>query len=127
MRWFLLLLMTQACVVHRVRVESQPPGAVVRLDGKVRGVTPLEFNTVWTPPLTKRYTVGLTLPGYRPVQAEGTWLQPSPLRREVRLWRYLLHPLRVRQWLGVEPRSTYSYVLVPEHGPSGTWTLEDLR
>lgn len=126
MRWFLLLLMTQACVVHRVRVESQPPGAVVRLDGKVRGVTPLEFNTVWTPPLTKRYTVGLTLPGYRPVQAEGTWLQPSPLRREVRLWRYLLHPFSWMKILGREPRSRYTFVLVQEHGPAGTWGPEDV-
>lgn len=127
MRLLVLLLLAQGCVVHRVRVESDPPGAVVRLDGKVRGVTPIEFNTVWTPPLFKSYNLGLTLPGYRQVQASGTWSAPSPLRREVRLWRYLLHPLRWKQILGREPRSKITVVLVPEHGPAGTWTPEDVR
>lgn len=115
------------CLVHRVRVESEPPGAVVRVNGKVRGSTPLEFRVVWTPPLVRSYPMQLTLPGYRPVVADAEgWLRPSPLRRDVRLWRYLLHPFRVRQWLGLEARSSFHYVLVPEHGPSGTWNAEEL-
>lgn len=124
----LLLALAQGCLVHRVRVESEPPGAVVKVNGRVRGATPVEFKVWWSPPLVRDYAMQVSLPGYRPVVAdrEGA-LRPAPLRAEVRLWRYLLHPLRVRQWLGVEPRSTYSYVLVPEHGPSGTWTLEELR
>lgn len=127
MRLLLLLLLSQACVVHRVRVESEPPGAVVRLDGKVRGVTPVEFNTVWTPPFVKDYVLGLSLPGYRPVRTEGGWNHPSPLRREVRFWRYLLHPLSWMKIIGRAPRSKYTFVLVPEHGPAGTWTPEDVH
>ncbi|MCB9763966.1 MAG: PEGA domain-containing protein [Alphaproteobacteria bacterium] len=123
----LALVLASGCVVHRVRVESEPPGAVVKLDGKVKGVTPLEFNTVWTPPFSKKYEVRVTLPGYRPVASvKPSWWQASPLRRDVRLWRYALHLLRWRMIVGVAPRTTLNYVLVPEHGPSGTWTPEDV-
>lgn len=115
-------LWLQGCIVHRVRVESEPPGAVVRLDGRVKGVTPLEFNTVWVPALTrtfpKAYKLRVTLPGYRPVT--------TSLRADVRLWRYLIHPFRVREMLGLRPRSIRRVVLVARHGPAGTWGPEDV-
>ncbi|MCB9793121.1 MAG: PEGA domain-containing protein [Alphaproteobacteria bacterium] len=124
----LLALALQGCIVHRVRVESEPPGAVVRVDGKVRGVTPVEFTVPWTPPLTKKYNVRVSLPGYRSAEAmREAWYLPSPLRRQVRMWRYLLHPFRWGQILGRTPRTTVRYVLVPEHGPAGTWEPEDVR
>lgn len=115
-------LLLQGCLVHRVRVESDPPGAVVKLDGKVRGVTPVEFTTVWVPPVTrtvpKAYRLRVTMPGHRPVT--------TSLRDDVRLWRYIIHPFRVRMILGLEPRSVRRYVMVATHGPAGTWTPEEV-
>jgi hypothetical protein len=121
------LSLTQGCLVHRVRVESEPAGARVELDGRFKGTTPTEFRVIYTPPLTRDYDIAVMLPSYRTVEATGDGLfHPSPLRREVRLWRYALHPFQLRKIVGLEPRSTFRYALIEDHGPAGTWTSEEL-
>lgn len=123
---WVFLLLAQGCV-HKVHVDSEPPGAQVKVNGVVRGATPVDFKVVWSPPFVRAYKMQLSLPGYRTVTSDAAgWLRPSPLRREVRLWRYLLHPFQLRKWLGIVPRSSFNYVMVPEHGPAGTWDAEDL-
>ncbi|MCK6525057.1 PEGA domain-containing protein [Myxococcota bacterium] len=126
--WMLAALgLAQGCIVHKVRVESEPAGARVELDGRFKGTTPTEFRVIYTPPLTRRYDVAVMLPGYRTVESTGDGLlHPSPLRQEVRLWRYVLHPFALKKIVGLEPRSTYRYALVEDHGPAGTWTSEEL-
>lgn len=121
------LALGQGCLVHKVRVESEPAGARVELDGRFKGTTPTEFRVIYTPPLTRDYDLTVMLPSYRTVESTGDGLlHPSPLRREVRLWRYALHPFALRKIVGLEPRSTFRYALVEDHGPAGTWTSEEL-
>jgi hypothetical protein len=130
----LLLALSLGGCVHKVRVESEPPGATVFFKGKRVGVTPTEFTTVWTPHVSnqaRRYRLRVVLPDHRPVV---TTIGP-----EVRLWRYLLHPLRAGigpcfvppfEWAGgqcLKPRSSRGFVLVRDHGPAGTWTPEDAQ
>jgi hypothetical protein len=126
--WSLAALgLAQGCLVHKVRVESEPAGARVELDGRFKGTTPTEFRVFYTPPLTRDYDLAVMLPSYRTVESTGDGLlHPSPLRREVRLWRYVLHPFAFRKMLGLEPRSTFRYALVEDHGPAGTWTSEEI-
>lgn len=122
-RWARLLfalglvgLLGAGCM-HRVRVESSPPGAVVRLNGERIGVTPMEFKTRWNP--AGRYRLLVKLPGYRPVKVR--------FRDDVRLWRY---PLRLffkpRRVVQRTPHSHFRVVMVPDHGPAGTWTPADM-
>ncbi|MEC7948590.1 MAG: hypothetical protein VX265_13580 [Myxococcota bacterium] len=101
--------------VHRVRVSSQPPGAEVRYRGKVVGITPCEFSTVWAP--FRRMNVQLRLPGRRTATLR--------LNRDTGPFRLLgevLTPWRWGRWVGVQARARHEVVLVRRHGRAGTWT-----
>ncbi|MBK7759061.1 MAG: PEGA domain-containing protein [Deltaproteobacteria bacterium] len=73
--WTLAALgLAQGCLVHRVRVESEPAGARVELDGRFKGTTPTEFRVFYTPPLTRDYDIAVMLPNYRTVESTGDGL-----------------------------------------------------
>lgn len=112
-----LLLGPWSCAWH-VSVASTPPGAAVRLDEQVVGYTPLDLRVPWGPGTGD--VVSASVPGHRPLQVS--------VRQQTRLlrvgWQALWHPLVA---LGVRPpRDELLFVLVPEHGPSGTWSAEDV-
>ena len=131
----LLLMMGLSGCLHKVRVESDPPGAAVVYAGKRKGVTPVEFMAVSVPVVRKdlkRHRLRVTLPGHRTVTAD--------LSPHLRLRKHLRHPFRGRPLLcllppyndlrgGVclAPRTAMTVVLVKEHGPSGTWAPEDVE
>lgn len=112
------LLLLGGCK-HRVLVESDPPGATVRLDKKRAGITPVEFKVGWVPMFFKQYNLRLQLPGYRTVE--------SSLRDDVRLgapvWRAVWHP---GEALDRTPLHQYRFILISDHGPAGTWTPDEV-
>ena len=113
----LLCLLGGTACMHKVQIESDPPGAVVRLDGDRVATAPATFKIRWSP--FRRYKLLVKLPGYRPVSVR--------LRDDIRLWRYplriLFRPIRT---LKGTPHTHLRIVMVPEHGRSGTWTPADV-
>ncbi|MFT5585661.1 MAG: hypothetical protein ACI9VR_003254 [Cognaticolwellia sp.] len=133
------------CFPHKVRIESEPPGAQVQINRRKMGTTPVEFTVLTLPHLRTdsgcdaqrikrrrcRFHVQVSLPGYRTLH--------TTIGQDARAWRHLLHPLRGGaweclippfQWRGgkcVAPHSRREVVLVADHGPTGTWTPEDAK
>lgn len=112
-----LLLAPTGCA-HRVRIVSDPAGAQVRYRRAPVGPTPVEV-TVWSVPFTHP-TARVVLPGYRPMEVDL-----SADRRPCRRLGELL-TLRWRKGLGLAPASTHEVMLVRQHGPLGTWDVEDV-
>lgn len=90
-----------ACLV-RVPIETSPIAGEVRWEGE-RLRTPAEVPVRWVP--WRRATVVVAAPGYRVVRV----------------------PLRLG-WGPLSPRrvAPVRVLLVPDHGPAGTWTPEDV-
>ncbi len=131
----LLALLLNACLMHKVRVESDPPGALVVYAGKRKGVTPVEFMTVASPHIRSgrpRHRLKVSLPGHRGVVTD--------LGSHLTLREHLFHPFRgrplrclvppwddLRGGACLSPRTRLTLVLVKKHGPSGTWNSEDVE
>lgn len=130
----LLALLLNGCVVHKVRVESTPPGATVVYAGKRKGVTPVEFMTVSSPHVRsgrRRHRLKVSLPGYRPMVTD--------LGPHTGLWHHLFRPFAgrplaclvppygdIKDGRCLSPRTSLTFVLIEEHGPAGTWGPEDV-
>jgi hypothetical protein len=100
--------------VHRVRIESEPPGATVEVDGRVVGVTPMERELRWWP--FRKAPATVRLEGHRDVPidlSKRVWLR--------RIWRDVVGRGLYRS----APRFTHTVRLVEEHGQAGTWTREE--
>ncbi len=114
----LALLLLGACA-HRVRVESDPPGATVKVRKKSKGPAPQELRFLWLP--FRQLNFSVSAPGYRTVVVQASdYAGFGVFTRE-------LLSLRFGRLSGVKPRATIQVVLVREHGPAGTWTEEEVR
>lgn len=92
-------LLCSGCA-RRVVVLSDPPGAMVRTTDEVLGPTPYERRLWWSPFGKEEVIVGML--GHRRVR------------------------LDLRDNLGwFRGETVHEVILVPEHGPSGTWLPED--
>mgnify|MGYP005677587869 CR=1 FL=1 len=113
-----ILLQTLACR-HKVEIESAPYGADVYWKEESLGKTPMEYTFWWYPgrriPITVQYF------GYR-TSILDVHRSISPLI----IADDIIH-IRILRLLGLTPRNVHSAVLVPEHGPAGTWTPEDAQ
>ena len=113
-----ILLQTLACR-HKIEIESAPYGADVHWKEESLGKTPMEYTFWWYPgrriPITVQYF------GYR-TSVLDVHRSISPLI----VADDIVH-LRILRLLGLETRNVHSAVLVPEHGPSGTWTPKDAQ
>ncbi len=114
----LLLIVFSGGCAHRVVITSAPAGAKVRMGAEVLGRTPVEL-TLWSIPLTHP-TALVTLPGYR-----GMRINLAPDRRPLRRLSELLC-LRWRRAFALVPGAVHEVVLIPHHGPVGTWDPEEL-
>ncbi len=63
-------------MVKNVRVTSEPPGALVRLDGVTRGLTPAVLH----PSTRANHVVRVEMPGFEPAEI--------PLRRGISAWEW---------------------------------------
>jgi hypothetical protein len=114
----LLLLGLGAGCAHRVAITSDPMGAQVRRGERTLGATPTEV-VVWSIPFS-RPKLRLTMPGYRPMEVELR-RDKRPLRRG---WELLT--FRYRRGLALVPNVHHQVIMIPVHGPAGTWTSDDL-
>ena len=95
----LALLFLCGCA-RQLTVSSLPEGAVLALPSGEQVTTPAEVTLQWRPLSKDRVVV--TAPGYRPL--------------ELPVNRLVLGP-----WFS-QTREDLRLDLVPEHGPSGTWS-----
>ena len=104
---------------HRVLIESDPPGATIRIGRQTVGVTPAEVKVTWVP--FKKIPVSVQMPGRRRVD-----LDLSADLGLLRLgWQGLT--LQTGKLSGKVPRTTHRALFVRHHGPMGTWTSEDVK
>lgn len=102
---------------YRVRLRSEPQPVEATLPSGRVVLTPSVVWLKWTP--FGRQWVTFTAPGYRPLTLDLR-------KREVRLLRMTGQAVRHPRTLFGEVRGDVLVVLVPEHGPAGTWTADDL-
>lgn len=111
-----LLVLTQGCA-YRVAIGSSPAGAQLTLPDGTSTATPAVVKLRWVP--LGEQIVTAAAPGYRTLQVDLR-------RREVRWTHYprdlLLRPATLRG----APRGEIDLLLVPVHGPAGTWTGDDV-
>jgi hypothetical protein len=111
------MLLCTGCA-YRVTLASLPEPAEIDLPGR-RGtvVTPTEVTLRYVPFGHQR--VRVRAPGYRVLEVD--------LRRtEIRLGRYFSDSLWRPATLAGGSRGTVRFVLVPEHGPVGTWEADEV-
>jgi len=104
-------LLASGCA-YKVNLNTNPLAADVKLPDGTTVVTPAEIKFRYVP--FGRQTIVVTAPGYRVVEMD--------LRRtEIKLGRYITDAIfKPRTWLG-DARGQVHVVLVPNHGPVGTW------
>ncbi len=101
---------------YTVTLTSAPMPARVQLPGGRVVATPVDAKLRWAP--WSHQVVTADAPGYRTLVVD---LRDD----EVRLGRWIATSLfRPATWSGA-PRGEVRLVLVPEHGPSGTWSADD--
>ena len=135
-----LTLVLGGCIsAHRVRIESDPPGAEVIIHGRSLGPTPVEVTMLWLPGrswwLQDRSTARLDAPGYR----DGRIRMGRHTMGAV-FWDTLLFAIpdefngaapwkwrwgHLARLVGVDVRHTHKVELIRRHGRAGTWTPED--
>ena len=113
--WFALLGL-MGCS-YRVRLRSDPQPVEATLPSGRVVLTPSVVRLKWTP--FGRQWVTFRAPGYRPLTIDLR-------RREVRLLRMTGQAVRHPKTLLGDVRGDVFVVLVPEHGPAGSWTSEDV-
>ena len=113
-----ILLQILSCR-HKVTIESTPYGADAYLEEENIGKTPLEYTFWWYP--GKSVPVTIQYFGYR-TSALDIHRSISPLV----IADDIVH-FRMLKLIGLRSRNTHNAVLVPEHGPAGTWTPEDAQ
>lgn len=100
----LFLLALVGCA-YRVNLVSTPPGALVELPTGRQVTTPAVVRLRWAP--FNEAVVRASARGYRPLEVD---LRDT----EVKAGRFLFRAFK-------RPRGEVELVLVPSHGPTGTW------
>lgn len=101
----MLLLALVGCT-YSVHLASRPSPAVVQLPDGRRVTTPDEIRLRWRP--FRKQVATVTALGYRPLEVD-------------------LSRLRLRSGRAFSGQAgEVEVLLVPDHGPTGTWTVEDV-
>ncbi|MEQ1504558.1 MAG: hypothetical protein ABMB14_20130 [Myxococcota bacterium] len=121
-----LLLSGLAGCAYKVTLTAEPTPTEIVLPDNLpdrlvvngdRVVTPADVTLRWVPFGHQRVVV--SAPGYRTLEVD--------LRREEIRWsRFLIGTLAHPATLSGRPRGEVRFVLVPDHGPAGTWTPDQI-
>jgi hypothetical protein len=108
----LMLSLVMSSCAYKIKLNTNPLAANVDLPNGTSVVTPAEVTLRYAP--FGRQRIVVSAPGYRVVEID--------LRKtEIKLVRYISDAFfRPRTWQG-EARGQVNIVLVPNHGPVGTW------
>ena len=115
----LILLTLLGGCAHRVMLESDPPGATIKIGEEMVGVTPTELQVTWVP--FQDNELQLKLPQRRSVTID--------LQEDVSLLRITgeIMTFRWGRLLGNVPRTHHRAHFIRRHGPAGTWTPEEAK
>ncbi len=103
---------------YKVTLTSQPELTEIVLPGKGGTViTPVDVTLRYVP--FGKLPIVASAPGYRPLELD---LRKS----EVRLGRYITDTLWRPATLFGRSRGVVRLVLIPEHGPVGTWVEDEV-
>jgi hypothetical protein len=118
LRVFLALVLCVGCA-HRVRIESDPPGASVKVGDKMVGVTPMELKVRWKP--WGEIPVAVNLPGRRTVEID--------LAEDLSLLKlsWQVASFQLGKVGGAVPRTVHRAQFVHHHGPAGTWVPDEVK
>jgi hypothetical protein len=100
-------------------LDSDPPGATIKMNDEMVGVTPTELKVRWVP--FSENKVQLKLPRRRSVTLD--------LHKDVGMLRLAWEVLSF-QWgklLGKKPRAHHRAHFVKHHGPAGTWAPDEAQ
>ena len=116
--WRLGCLLFLSSCAYKVDLLSQPPGASVELPTGQTITTPATVKLKWAPFNQQRVVV--YAPGYRTLYLD--------LRKtEVRASHYITDTLFRSKTLTGASRGEVEFLLIHLHGPSGTWSGDDVR
>jgi hypothetical protein len=118
MRWLMPLIMLLGCV-HKAQITTDPVGGEVAWRGAAVGSAPVELTTLWLP--FRDMSVEVKVEGYRSTTVDLS-RDVGPLRAAMELLT-----LRWGRLFGLRARTVHQIMLIPEHGPVGTWTAEEAR
>jgi hypothetical protein len=115
----LLLSLCMSGCAHRVMLDSDPPGATIRIGDEMVGVTPTQLKVRWVPFTDNK--VQLRMPKRRAVTLDlHEDFGPGGFLWEVLTFQY-------GKLLGKTPRTYHRAHFVHKHGPAGTWTPQDVK
>lgn len=113
----LLVLCTLGGCGYKVQLSSAPAPAEVRLPNGETVFTPAEVKFRYIP--FERQKIVVSADGYRTVELD--------LRKdEIKAVRYISDALFHPGTFFGKPRGEVRVVMVPAHGPSGTWGVEEI-
>ena len=118
MKWLCLIIAVVGCR-HQVVIESAPYGAEVFWKEDSLGSTPIQHNFWWYP--GKRIHLNVQHYGYRSMILD--------VDQSISVGRVIndVFHLEGKVLLGINPRTTHTAILIPEHGPAGAWTPDDAK
>ncbi|MBT3223629.1 MAG: hypothetical protein HN348_31545 [Proteobacteria bacterium] len=116
--WRVTCLLLLSSCAYKVELLSRPPGASVELPNGQTVNTPTTAKLKWAPFNHQRVVV--YAPGYRTLYLD--------LRKtELRMSHYVTDTLFRAKTLKGESRGEVEFLLIPLHGPAGTWNGDDVR
>jgi len=125
----LISLGLSGCVKRAILIQSDPPGAAVKINGQDAGVTPIEHEFI----THGRYRFTLSKPGFQEVTArewvKAPWHQWIPLDFVTELllpirfddrhaFHYRLQPLKPAERMAIEPRPDVHELIIQLRGSS---------
>ena len=104
---------------HQVAIRSVPAGAALYLNDEPIGATPHALTVKWKP--SQELILRAEAQGYRPLKVN---LQDD---LSIRKWVEDVFRFRWRRLKGTTVRTEHELLFIREHGPSGTWSVEEAR
>ena len=115
--WIVIALAGSGCA-YKVAITASPSPALAELpNGKGTVSLPADVTFRWVP--FGKQQIRVSADGYRPVELDLR-------RREIRWSRYVTDTLFRPATLFGRPRGEVRVILVPDHGPVGTWSEQDV-
>lgn len=104
---------------HQVAIRSVPAGAALYLNDEPIGATPHSMTVTWKP--RQELVLRAEAQGYRTLSVD--------LQEDLSIPKLVgdLFRFQWRQLNGTNVRTEHELLFIREHGPSGTWSVDEAR